>query len=246
MSSNEITPDVGGDSREAARIHAILSDRDASAHAATLRENTRLQDDNIYLKRQNLRVWATAGVLSTALVMGVGAVFWWFPKYRYIPTKDNRAICEVTSTSSAPVSPAILEDFAKNAVIDSYSYDYVNYRDAINRSTSKWYNDRGRKAFLKSLDDSGNIERVVKGRLIMKAFATNAPQLESEGTEGQHRFWTVQVPVAIEFYMGGGAAPTSTQDFIAEVRIIQEQASALRPSGHGVDSVTLRPANRRK
>lgn len=249
MSSKELALPVDTDQKspeESVRALAILSDRDTSAHAATLRENARLEQDNIYLKRQNLRVWSAAGVLSAALFVGVGAAYWWFPKYRYIVTTDNKAICEVNTTDSSLVSPAILEDFAKNAAIDSYSYDYVNYRDSINRALSKWFNQRGRKAFLKSLDDSGNIERVVKGRLIMKSFATNAPQLESEGLEGQHRFWTVQVPLAIEFYVGGAASPSSTQDFIAEIRVMEEQASALRPNGLGVDAITLRPSTRRK
>jgi intracellular multiplication protein IcmL len=240
MSSNEL---VAAQSRAA----ELLSDRDASSHAATLRENARLLEDNVYLKKQNIRVWSAVGILSASLLMGTGAVFWWFPKYRYIPTKDNRAICEVGTQSSNALSPAIIEDFAMNAMIDSYSYDYVNYRDAINGATSKWFNENGRKAFLKSLDDSGNLERVVKGRLIMKAFRTNAAQLESEGLDGMgHHMWTIQVPIAIEFYVGGAAAPSNTQDFIAEVILKEEQASALRPNGLGVESVTLRASTRRK
>lgn len=247
MSSNEIVPATPiNQSHDELRPLAVLADRNESAHASTLRENARLEQDNLYLKRQNLRVWSAVGVLSAAMMLGVGGAYWWFPKYRYIATTDNSAICEVNTTNSNLVSPAILEDFAKNAALDSYSYNYVSYREAINTAVSKWYNGRGRKAYLKSLDDSGNIERVVKGRLIMKAFATNAPQLESEGLEGRYRFWTVQVPLAIEFYVGGSASPASTQDFVAEVRIMEEQPSALRRNGLGVDAVTLRPSTRRK
>lgn len=252
MSNNELSTAqagasaLGGDSLEEARILAMLSDRTASAQASLMREVARLQQDNLHLKRQNLRVWSTVGVLVAGLVMGTGAMFWWFPKYRYIPTTDNKAICEVGTQEGNVITPATLEDFAKDAMINSYSYDYVNYRTTINDVTNKWYSARGRKAFLQSLDDSGNLERVVKGRLIMKAFATSAPQLESEGKEGAQRFWIVHVPLAIEFYVGGNPSPTSTQDFLAEVKIMEAQASALNPKGTGVDSVVLRPSTRRK
>ena len=80
----------------------------------------------------------------------------------------------------------------------------------------------------------------------MKGFATNAPQLESEGTEGTQRYWTVHVPIAIEFYLGGNPNPTSVQDFRAEVKVVEVQPSALNTKGLGVDLVLLRPASRGK
>lgn len=235
-----------GDALEEARLEALTMDQRAGAHAAVIREVARLQQDNRHLKRQNLRVWSVSGLLALAIIIGMGAAFWWFPKYRYIATTNNRAICEVATASEATVTPATLEDFAKQAAINSYSYDYVNYRDIINEATGRWYNERGRKAFLKSLDDSGNLERVVKGHLIMKSFATNAPQLESEGRQGTQRFWIVNVPLAIEFYIGGSSQPNNTQDFLAEVKVMQEQATATNLKGIAVDSIILKPSLRRK
>lgn len=248
MSNNELVAEQEeqGDSLDQARLEAMLTDRTATAQAALMREVARLQLDNMHLKKQNLRSWSTAGVLATTLLMGTGAIFWWFPKYRYIATTDNKAVCEVGTQGSNIVTPATLAEFAKDAMINSYSYDYVNYRSTLDAVTSKWYTERGRKAYLKSLDDSGNLERVVKGRLIMKAFGTNAPQLESEGKEGTKRFWIVHVPIAIEFYVGGNQTPNSVQDFLAEVKIMEMQASALNTKGTGVDSVVLRPSSRGK
>ena len=239
-------PALTGDALEDARMDALTADQRAGAHAAVIREVARLQQDNRHLKRQNLRIWSISGLLTVALIVGMGAAFWWFPKYRYIATTDNRAVCEVATRSEATVTPASLQDFAKEAAINSYSYDYVNYRDLIGEATNRWYNERGRKAFLKSLDESGNLERVVKGRLIMKSFATNAPQLESEGRQGTQRFWIVNVPIAIEFYVGGSGSPNNIQDFVAEVKVMQEQASAANLKGIAVDSIILKPTARRK
>ena len=50
----------------------------------------------------------------------------------------------------------------------------------------------------------------------------------------------------IEFYVGGSAGPTNSQDFLAEVKVMQDQASALNPKGINVDSIVLKPSTRRK
>jgi intracellular multiplication protein IcmL len=233
-------------SNKAAKLQELANDPQEGEHAAVIREVARLQRENDEWKKRNLRVWSAVGVISIAFVMGVGATFWWFPKYRYIPTLDNKAICEVGTHRDNIVTPATLEDFAKDAAINAYSYDYVNYRRTINDVTGRYFTERGRKAFMRSLDDSGNLERVVKGRLIMKAFTTVAPQLESEGKEGDRRFWIIHVPMAIEFYVGGSIAPTNSQDFLAEVKVKQDQASALNPKGINVDSIVLSPSSRKK
>lgn len=244
--STKSSKPLEGEALEEAKFEAIIADQTDGTHAAVMREVARLQQNNRHLKRQNLRVWTVVAILAGGLIVGMGATYWWFPKYRYIPTTDNKAICEVGTQLNNVTTPATLEDFAKDAAINAYSYDYVNYRDIINDVTNRYFTERGRKAFMKSLDDSGNLERVVKGRLIMKAFVTTAPQLESEGQEGVRRFWIIHVPMAIEFYVGGSAGPTNTQDFLAEVKVIQDQASALNPKGINVDSIILKPSPRRK
>lgn len=237
---------LSGDALDDAKLEALTADPGAGGHAAVIREVARLQQDTRHLKRQNLRVWMVAGILAIALIIITCAALWWFPKYRYIATIDNAAVCDVQTQRDSIITPATLEDYAREASINSYSYDYINYRSIIGDVTNRFYSERGRKAFMKSLDESGNLERVVKGLLIMKAFATNSPQLESEGKEGVNRFWIVKVPMAIEFYTGGAAIPTSSQDFIAEVKVMQEQASKLNPKGIAIDSIVLKPYFRRK
>jgi len=130
--------------------------------------------------------------------------------------------------------------------VNAYSYDYVNYRESLNATAARWFTDNGRKAFLRSLDDSGNLERVLKGRLTLRAMATRVPQLEEEGRHGLQRYWIVQVPIAIEFYSGGHQQPRTRQDFLAAVTIVQTPASATNLKGIAVDSISLAPYVARK
>ena len=171
-----------------AKLDQLANDMSPGEGAAVLREVARLQQENKALKGRNLRVWTAVGVLSATFFVTVSAGIAWYPKYRYIPTTDNRAICEVSTESDPRVTPATLADYAKDAVVNAYSYDYVNYREALNATAAKWFTDDGRKAFLRSLDESGNLERVLKGRLILRAMATKVPQLEEEGRRGLQRY----------------------------------------------------------
>lgn len=229
-----------------ARLDQLANDMSPGEGAAVLREVARLQQENKALKGRNLRVWTAVSLLSGLLFVTVSAGVAWYPKHRYIPTTDNRAICEVSTESDPRVTPATLADYAKDAVVNAYSYDYVNYREALNATAAKWFTDDGRKAFLRSLDDSGNLERVLKGRLILRAMATKVPQLEEEGRRGLQRYWVVQVPVAIEFYSGGDGQPRTRQDFLAGVTIVQTPASATNLKGIAVDSISLAPYVPRK
>ena len=239
--SNKEDPKQGNDFDA---LEMLAADQTLGPHASLVREVAGLRLETKHLKRRNLRVWSAVVALSTSFIIVIGAMFWWFPKYRYLPTTDNRAICEVSPENQAHVTPATVEDFAKMAVLHAYSYDYINYRDRINETTDRFFSEKGRKAYMKSLDDSGNAERVVKGRLVMRSYSTNAPQLETEGLQGLNKVWTVEVPMAIEFYVGGQAQPTNTQFFIADVTVLQETGSAMNPKGISIDSIILKPSAR--
>ncbi len=245
MSNKQAHGKSSGDLEEA-KLEELANDMSEGEGAAVLREVARLQQENKTLKGRNLRVWSTVAVLSVTFLVTLSAGIAWYPKYRYIPTADNRAICEVTTESDPRVTPATLADYAKDAVVNAYSYDYINYRESLNATAAKWFTENGRKAFLRSLDESGNLERVLKGRLILRAMATKVPQLEEEGRRGMQRYWIVQVPVAIEFYSGGDQQPRTRQDFLAAVTIVQTPASATNLKGIAVDSVTLAPYVSRK
>src|SRR5471030_1442553 len=94
---------MGGAPTSSERLEATISDRGVSAHASIMREVARLELDNQHLKKQNLRVWSAAGSLSLVLLLGTGSVFWWFPKYRFIPQmRWARATPTTTSTTARP------------------------------------------------------------------------------------------------------------------------------------------------
>ena len=128
-----------------------------------------------------------------------------------------------------------------DAVIDAYTYDYINYRKSLNETAAKWFTEQGQKNFMRSLDTSGNLDQVIKDRLILYTMATKVPQLEESGRIGTQHYWVVIVPIVIEFYAGGASDPRTRQHFLANVTIVQTPASATNLKGIAVNSISLSP-----
>ena len=232
---------LSGKQLDEALLEKVVSDNSPGEAAAVLREVARLHQENSTLKKRNVRVWSLALFMGASFTVAASSALFLFPKYRYIPTRDNRALCEVSSDAHVRITAAALAEFAKDTAIEAYTYDYVNYRTAINEVAMRRFTDSGRKQYLASLQESGNLERVIKGRLVLRAMATRTAQIEEEGRRGMRRFWVVRVPIAVEFYSGGEANPRSRQDFLAQVTILESEASASNLRGIAVDSLVLSP-----
>lgn len=233
--------ELSGSALDEALLESIASDQTPGEAAAVLREVARLHQENKVLKSRNIRIWSMVAVLVVLLSAVIWSMVYVFPKYRYIPTLDNRALCEVSSDSQVRVTASSLSEYAKDTAVEAYTYDYVNYRGSINEVATRRFTDAGRKQYLASLQESGNLERVIKGRLVLRAMATKTPQIEEEGRRGLRRYWVVIVPLAIEFYSGGEGTPRSRQDFAAHVTILEQEASAANLKGIAVDSLVLSP-----
>lgn len=244
MSSNEQnqpSTEAGLTGLSAATEDQLSGDQTEGNAAAQLREAARLSSEVKYQKARNLRAWSIAGLMAIGNVLLLGSFLAWFPKYRYIATADNKAICEVQPADNSRVTPAAVMDYSREAVLDAYSYDYVNYREKINAVANRWFTEPGRKAFFATLDASGNLERVVKGRLILKSSSLQVPQIEEEGLTGVggERYWLVHIPIVIEFYRDG--RQETRQQFLAAVTAIQQPASATNLKGIAIDSIQLSP-----
>jgi intracellular multiplication protein IcmL len=250
MSSKPSKPTAAGGStdlsklspeaRDALQHEALSNDGDRSAVAAVLRENAALSRTVKDQRARIGRMLTLCVIEALTLLVFFGAWIFFFPKYRYIPTKDNQAICQVNSQISPDIMEPDVRDFARDAVLHAYSYDYVNYRKTLNEVAGRWFTDDGQKAFWRSLDTSGNLDKVIKGRLILRSTLMNDPQVQREGRDEQLRdWWEVVVPIWISFYQNGEEQPASRQPFNAIVRVVQVPASQSNKKGILVNVINL-------
>ena len=106
-----------GTQLDEALLEKVVSDDAPGEAAAVLREVARLPQENRTLKTRNMRVWSLALLMGVSFAAAASAAIFLFPKYRYIPTADNRALCSVSSDAQVRVTPAALTEYAKDAVV---------------------------------------------------------------------------------------------------------------------------------
>lgn len=204
------------------------------------RENHDLREK--LAKERRTVVWSiVAIVLCLGLIGLLLTLFAVYPKYKVFQTVDNSVICEIKPEKNPQLTDVAIQDFAKIAVLSAYSFDYINYRDAISTATTRYFTSEGRAAFNKALRSSGSLDHIISNNLIMKSMTKSAPQIEEKGVDSQgRRFWIVRMPIAIEFYTGQ-SKPADTQNFVAQVRLVTTERDAFNEKGLGVLSLTLRP-----
>ena len=216
-------------------------DDGSSPISAILQRNAELKLNVMDLKARNKKVWIVVILLVITLCTLMFVWMNYFPKYKYIVTTNNSAVCEAGTLNAPIATPATLTNFAADAAVNSYTYDYVNYRTDLNRIANTYYTQNGRKAFFASLDASNNLKKVISGRYILKSYIVGAPQLQEEGVRGNRPFWIVMVPINIDFFSGNLETSVSSQSFMARVILVQEPATAMNLKGIAVDGITLSP-----
>lgn len=222
------------------------SDRAAALYSnlhgveGVFRENAQLAQNAKNARRQMVMSMGVNMALA-AIIVAMLIVFSQYPKTRYIPTTDNKAICEVTPENNPNITDVSISDFAKDAVLNLYTFDYVNYEDQINSSLSRWFSARGRIDTINAMQQAGIMQYVQDHALTLRAGTTAAAKIEKKGrTSSGSPYWVVRFPMVVDVYSGGDR-PEDTQKYVVSVRIVADDASAQNPKGLAVASAALEP-----
>lgn len=207
---------------------------------STIRENAHLTQ-SVKNFRKQAYISLLVNVCLIILIITLIFAFSQYPKTNYIPTKDNRAICEVSPQDNPNITDATILEFAKEGVLNLYSFDYINYQARTNDALARWFTSQGRIDSVKALDESGILETVNEHALVLKAGTTSAATIESKGTSNSGKpFWVVKFPMIIDIY-SGKTTPQNQQKHMVTVRVVADNASAVNTTGLGITSVTLSP-----
>lgn len=224
---------------EIEKLNELATDlSDGSTSTSVLREVARLQVDNTRLSKQVTKAWSVSVILGFGIIGIFVLMMTRFPLTKYLPSGDNSGICSYSPQSDLSISDEDVMDFAKSAILNSYSYDYVNYREKINNSANQYFTSDGRKDYFHQLDASGNLDRIIKGNLIQRSNASLSPQMEERDSD--YQWWVVQVPMNIEFYSGGESKPRTTLNYLATVRVLRIPPTKGKKLPLGIDSIYLK------
>lgn len=179
--------------------------------------------------------------LLTVLVCLMLFAFTYYPKTKYIPTKDNTAICEVYPEDNPNITDSSISEFAKDGILNLYTFDYINYEQQMNSVLERYFTPQGRAATSRAMGEANLTSYAQENALTFRASAINAVRIEKTGTDKNGRvYWIVRFPMVLDIY-SGGLRPIDTQRHLVTVRVSADTASVSNPRGLGITSVTLEP-----
>lgn len=120
------------------------------------------------------------------------------PAPQYFATTTDGRITPLVPLDQPNLSQSALLQWANTAAVAAYTYNFVNYRQAL-QEASNYFTPDGWSGFLSALKDSNNLDAVLSKKLIVSAVATGAPVVLGQGLLDGIYSWKVQMPMLITY-----------------------------------------------
>lgn len=140
-------------------------------------------------------------VLLVIVVMLVGTIFYQIanrPTPRYFATTIDGRIMPLFPLSEAMLSPAELLQWAHRAAVSAYTYNFVNYRSAMQQLQNKFTSD-GWRYYEDALRTARTLEMVIAKKLVVSAVATGTPVILDQAIVSGRYSWKVQIPLLVTY-----------------------------------------------
>lgn len=127
-------------------------------------------------------------------------------------------------------------EFANQAAVSAYSYDYMNYNNEL-AQTSGYFSKTAWRNFKLALDESGNLNNVIRNKLVVSAIETGAPLITEERFHKYSRThsWWVRVPLLVKYQ---SAYSFGQQHLLVQLNVVE---STDVPGGLQVEAFIAKP-----
>lgn len=121
------------------------------------------------------------------------------PEYKHVDNPscscscDNRVIYRHDK-----ITYKSLTAWAKEATAVSMSYGFGNYENALEKA-SQYYTRQGWDDFTLALKRSGNLDIIVREKLIVKAIPAGQPSVIKEKKVNGRRAWEMELPILMKY-----------------------------------------------
>ena len=151
----------------------------------------------------------------------------------YFPTSTSGRISPLIPLDKPNISDGEIKQWANQAIIASYTYNFVSYRSDL-QASSEFFTPDGWTIFLKALKDSNNLQAIVDNKFVVTAQATQAPAIIQSGVFAGGRYsWRIKMPIVVTYQ---SSTLYSQSPYI--VTMLIERVSTLNsPSGVGIASI---------
>ena len=173
-------------------------------------------------------------LLLVVIAMLVGTVFYQIknrPEPRYFATTVDGRIMPLFPLSEAMLAPGELLQWAHRAAISAYTYNFVNYRAAMQQLQNQ-FTPKGWKYYEDALKTSRNLEMVIAKKLVVSAVATGTPVILDQAVIDGRYSWKVQIPLLVSYQ----SPNEQTQKPVIAMMIISRVPTVDKPKGIAIVS----------
>ena len=153
------------------------------------------------------------------------------PEPRYFATTVDGRIMPLFPLSEAMLSPGELLQWAHGAAISAYTYNFVNYRDAMQQLQNQFTPD-GWRYYEDALKVSRNLEMVIAKKLVVSAVATGTPVILDQAVISGRYSWKIQIPLLVSYQ----SPNEQTQKPVIVMMIISRVPTVDMPKGIAIVS----------
>ncbi|TKC90153.1 hypothetical protein FAZ69_08370 [Trinickia terrae] len=180
-------------------------------------------------------------VLSLVIVFLLYLVFVHFPQDRVLATANAATVCKVPTLDKPYISEAQALNFAEQAVISMYTYNYLDYRMRTQQAANEYFSNGFADAFVQLRSNSQELQDVIQKRFIVTSISNpnQPPVVARSGPYKGAWAWEVSVPVYV-YYTSGHEQFQEKR--LANVTVMQVPLSPSNPRGLAVDNIVLRQA----
>jgi intracellular multiplication protein IcmL len=148
----------------------------------------------------------------------------------YFLTTVNSQVQKLEPLREPNTSDSVVKQWANIATIEAFTYDFVNYEQALVK-VSEYFTDDGWYTFLSSLNDTNNLPTVISKKLVVSAVALKPPSILMKGMLNGVYSWRIQIPILVTYQ--------SASEFIQQnvlVNLLVTRISTLEnPKGIGIE-----------
>lgn len=160
------------------------------------------------------------------------------PAPKYFATSINGRITPLFPLDEPNQSDSAVLQWANQAAIAAFTYNFVNYRDEL-QASSGFFTAEGWDQFLGALEQSNNLDAVKAKKLVVSAVATRVPIILQKGVLNGRYSWRVQMPILVTYQ----SASEFTQQNNVVTMLITRVSTLNSPRGIGISQFVVGPAS---
>lgn len=160
------------------------------------------------------------------------------PKPKYFPISLNGRITPIFPLDQPNQADDSVLQWAGQASIAAFSYNYVNYRQEL-QASSGFFTANGWQNFLSALEESNNLDAVKAKKLIVSADAQSPPVILKKGLLNGRYSWRIQLPVIVTYQ----SATEYSQQTNMVTMLVTRVSTLNAPRGIGIAQFVVSPLN---